>query len=123
MAMQKRMGWKGAPVMSDPIPQKFHANDLDWLDLTAKRSGLNRAEVIRRSVRLLVASAKSNPDWNWVRETSQELPPLGPMERAELGLPGGSGALPGLGANFNALNDRARQESEAERRTPRKKRS
>lgn len=122
--------------MSDPIPTKFFNNDLAWLDLTVARSGLGRADVIRRSVRLLAAAVKANPNWNWVKETSQQLPALTEEEKAEIE-PGTKISLPGMaqpmegmprGAGnppaFDKANARAKAEADAaRRRRPRRARS
>lgn len=134
--MRTKRGQRGKLILSDPVPTKFFRNDLDWLDLVARRSGLGRAEVVRRSVRLLAAAVEANPKWNWVKETADELPPLTEQQRADLGgaaqsdgvnLPGLDGRVhvqAGAGKKFDEANTRAKADSEADRkRRPRRTRS
>lgn len=131
--MRTKRGARGKAILSDPVPTKFFENDLQWADLVCKRSGLGRAEVIRRSVRLLAAAVKANPTWNWVKETAEELPPLSPAELAELNGTKSEGVmLPGLdkkvhaptaSSTFDAANAKAKAESEAARRRTRRSRS
>lgn len=134
--MRTKRGQRGTIILSDPVPTKFFKNDLDWLDLVVRRSGLGRAEVIRRSVRLLAAAVKANPTWNWVKETADELPPLSTEERAEIGdkakpegftLPGLAGRVhvPAVNkASFEDTNAVAKAKADAARKNhPRRARS
>lgn len=129
-----KTGQRGNEVLTDPIPTKFFSNDLDWVDLICMRSGLGRAEVIRRSVRVLAAAVKGNPGWNWVAETSKPLPALTEAERAEMNPQPAGIKLPGLDATvkipnagtveFDRANAKAKAAAEAARRkSPRRIRS
>jgi len=60
--------------VTDPIPTKFEEQDKDWIEKLVAQSGLNRSEVIRRSVRVLAIAAKRWPDWNWVGDTAHPIP-------------------------------------------------
>lgn len=133
--MRTKRGARGKIILSDAIPTKHFKNDLDWLDLLCRRTGLGRAEGTRRAVRILAAAVKANPDWNWVKETADELPPLSPAELAELNREEGSTGivLPGLtkrvqvgagGEGFDDANAKAKAAAEAARkRNPRRSRS
>lgn len=82
--MKARVGRKGFENFSDPVPTRYPMTDLDWIDLVVKRTGLGRADVIRRANRVLAAAVKSNPQWNWIAETADPLPELEPKEKEEL---------------------------------------
>lgn len=97
--------------MTDPIPTKLHENDAAWLDLICRRSGLKRAEVIRRAVRVLALEVQERPKWNWVQETAKEMPVLTEEQKAEIG--------EAPAKDFNEANARARAAS-AEGRRPRR---
>jgi hypothetical protein len=135
MTMQKKTGRRGGELMSDAVPVKYPHTDLDWIDLAAARSGISRAEILRRSVRVFIMAVKYNPEWNWVRETAEELPPLSAEEYAEIeqvraarsrksgGVAPRGFSLPGLKAPvkmptgaFDEASKRAKEESDADRR-------
>jgi hypothetical protein len=82
--MRTRIGRAGTEIWTASVPTKYPANDLDWVDLLKTRTGLSRAEIIRRSVRYLAAQAAKNPKWNWIEETAKPLDPLPPELKAEI---------------------------------------
>lgn len=85
-----------------------------WIDVLCKRTGLKRAEAIRRSVRYLASEASKNPNWNWVAATADQMPPLPASLRAELD----------DAADFAEANTKAKLKADADRRVrPRRTRS
>jgi hypothetical protein len=102
--------------VTDPIPTKLHENDAAWLDLICSRTGMKRAEVIRRAIRVLAQEVQQRPKWNWVQETAKEMPPLDSQQKLELG-----NEPP---ANFDEANARAKAKAAEDRqRHPRRSRS
>ncbi len=85
--MRTRIGKKGTEIWTASVPTKYVPADLDWVDLLSVRTGLSRAEIIRRSVRLLAGEAAKNPKWNWVEQTARPMAPLPPELKAEIGYP------------------------------------
>lgn len=107
---KKQGGGDDRPKWSDPIPTKLEPTDFDWLELLCKRSGLKRSNIIRRALRILAAEAKKRPEWNWVQETAEPLPPLPKELKAEVD--GGGATTP----SFSAMNAKAHAAAEAQRK-------
>lgn len=115
--MRTKIGARGTEINTDAVPTKYPPNDLDWVDLLKKRTGLSRSEIIRRSVRLLATEAAKNPKWNWVEQTARPMDPLPAELKKELG-------EDDTAAAFEEANARARAASDADRkRSPRRARS
>lgn len=96
---------------TDPIPTKLDPTDFAWLELLCTRSELKRAQVIRRSLRLLAKEVAARPDWNWQHDTAKPLPPLTPEQQRELdGVAEPANAFEETNARARAAAERERQE-------------